>query len=247
MPRRTQIKNSTEEWRAIAKGPHLLHHIHTVSAQDQWTEETFYASGRADWEQFLSHWKHFDPDVGGTCVEIGCGAGRLTAPLSRYFTTVHSLDVSEDMIARAKTQVGDNVVFHQVSTNKIPLPDDSADAVFTVHVLQHLDDQAAIQSYIDDAFRVLRPGGSIMAHILVGGDRLTLSKRLTWRARLAWSRYQLGRGKEHTAVRMVFPTTAEALQMLRKAGFADSEIRAFPVRSTGGLHSFFLGRKPVKG
>src|SRR3954466_750276 len=94
------IRSSTDEWRAIAKGPNLLYHIcSTPSKRDSgWSEADFYASGRADWAQFLSHWQHYQADVHGHVVEIGCGAGRLTAPLSGFFDTVTSLDVSQDMI-----------------------------------------------------------------------------------------------------------------------------------------------------
>ena len=247
MPRKPRIRNSTDEWRAIAQGPNLLYHIYSTAAKqrDGWTDEDFYASGRQDWGQFLSHWQHFESDVGGTCVEIGCGVGRLTAALAQHFDTVVALDVSEHMIARARQVVGGNVTFHQVSGNVIPVPSASVDAVFTVHVLQHLDDRRAIASYLDDAYRVLRPGGTIMAHIMLGGGVLTLSKKLAWEAKLAWSRFGLSHGKEHTSVRMVFPSAAEAIAMMRSAGFADVELRAFPVTSTGGLHSFFLGRKPA--
>lgn len=240
-----RIRNSTDEWRAIAQGPNLLHHIYSTpgTRENGWDEADFYASGRADWAQFLSHWQQFEPSVGGTCVEIGCGAGRLTAALSGHFDRVISLDVSSDMIARASQVTGDNVAFHQVSGSAMPLPDASADAVFTVHVLQHLDHQQAIRDYLREARRVLRPGGTVMAHLMLGSG-LPLPKKLLWESQLAWSRFGLARGKEHTAVRMVLPTAPEGLGMFR-ALFEDVELRAFPVRSTGGLHSFFLGRKAL--
>ena len=240
-----RIRNSTDEWRAIAQGPNLLHHIYSTpgTRETGWDEGEFYASGRADWTQFLAHWQLFEPSVGGTCVEIGCGAGRLTAPLSAHFERVVSLDVSTDMIERARKAAGGNVTFHQVSGSTMPLPDASADAVFTVHVLQHLDDQQAIRDYLREARRVLRPGGTVMAHLMLGSG-LPLPKKLVWEAQLAWSRFGLARGKEHTAVRMVLPTATEGLRMFRSL-FDDVALHAFPVRSTGGLHSFFLGRKPA--
>jgi SAM-dependent methyltransferase len=246
MPRKPPIRSSADEWRAIAKGPNLLYHIYSTpqKQQDGWTEDDFYASGRDDWAQFLSHWRHYEPAVGGSVVEIGCGAGRLTAALTGWFATVDSLDVSEDMIARARAVAGPKATFHQVSANEIPLPTGSRDAVFSVHVLQHLDDEAAIQRYLNEAFRVLRPGGTVMVHIMLGGDPLSLPKKALWEAKLLWSRFGLSRGREHTAVRMVFPMAHVAVGMMRSAGFTDVELRAFSVRSTDGIHSFFLGRKP---
>jgi ubiquinone/menaquinone biosynthesis C-methylase UbiE len=240
------IHDSTAEWRAIAKGPDVLFHIHSVPGKEGggWTEDDFYATGREDWEQFLSHWQHFEPKVGGGCVEIGSGAGRLTAQLSGYFDQVDAVDVSADMIAMAQLRVGENVRFHQVSSSVIPLPDASRDAVFTVHVLQHLDNVDAIRAYLVEALRVLTPGGTIMAHVMLPGRDITLGTRLAWGLKLARSRYGLSRNREHTSVRMVFPSAGEALRMFREAGFADVQLRGFPVTSTGGFHSFFLGRKP---
>ncbi|HVT66051.1 MAG TPA: methyltransferase domain-containing protein [Mycobacteriales bacterium] len=245
MARRAAVRNSTAEWRAIAEGPDLLFHIHSIAGKEGggWTEEEFYASGREDWEQFLSHWKHFEPTVGGRCVEIGCGAGRLTAPLSAYFDAVDAVDVSSAMIALTKAKVGDNVTFHEVCSNVIPLEDSSVDAVFTVQVLQHLDNLAAIRAYIAEALRVLKPGGTIMAHVMLPGREISLARKLLWEAKLIRSRYGLSRSQTHTSVRMVFPTAGQALHMFRDVGFADVELRGFPVTSTGGFHSFFLGRK----
>jgi ubiquinone/menaquinone biosynthesis C-methylase UbiE len=161
-----------------------------------------------------------------------------------YFDTVDAVDVSSAMIARTKAKVGANVTFHEVSSSVIPLEDDSANAVFTVHVLQHLDSIAAIRQYLVEAFRVLEPGGTIMAHVMLPGRDISFARKMLWEAKLARSRYGLSRNREHTTVRMVFPTTGQALRLFRDAGFADVELRGFPVTSTGGFHSFFLGRKP---
>lgn len=247
MARRPLIRDSTQEWRAIAKGPNVLYHIFSTPSQREngWDEEEFYDAGKEHWKTFLSHWQHYDPTLGGRCVEIGCGAGRLTAALESFFDHVDALDVSEDMITLARAATGDRASFHQVSSSHIPLDDSTADAVFTVHVLQHLDDRNAIESYLDESFRVLRPGGSLMAHIMVIGGQPSTRKKLTYRAKLAKSRWALSRGREHSAVRMVLPGPMEAMRMVRRAQFADVELRAFPVEPTGGLHSFFFGRKPL--
>ncbi|HMC71980.1 MAG TPA: class I SAM-dependent methyltransferase, partial [Mycobacteriales bacterium] len=114
----------------------------------KWTEDEFYASGRSDWTDFLSHWRHYEPAVGGALLEIGCGAGRLSHVLAEDFATVDSLDVSEDMIARARAHSPANARFHQVDGSVVPLPDRSVDAVFTVHVLQHLENADAVHAYL---------------------------------------------------------------------------------------------------
>lgn len=244
MSRRGLIRNSTEEWRAIAKGADVLYSIASAEGkQGAWTEDDFYASGRSDWADFLSHWRHYEPGVGGTCVEIGCGAGRMTAALAGHFERVVALDVSDDMIDMARAHVPDTVTFHRVSGSEMPVPAGSIDAVFSVHVLQHLDDVDAIDRYLRAASAALRPGGTIMAHMMVSSAAPSPRVRLEAEARLLRSRLALARGRTHTAVRMVFPPVATALSMMRSAPFADVELRWFGVSSNGSPHSFFLGRR----
>ena len=40
-------------------------------------------------------------------LEIGCGPGRLMKPMSRHFGEIHGVDVSDEMIARARQNLRD--------------------------------------------------------------------------------------------------------------------------------------------
>lgn len=250
MPRRPPVRTSTDEWRTIAEtadSDDLLYHICSrPDKRGQWTEEDFYASGREDWADFFAHWRHYEPSVGGSCVEIGCGAGRITSALAESFDTVHAIDVSDVMIARARAKSPATVTFHRVDGTELPIPDLSADAVFTVHVLQHLDTVEQIRRYVEESFRVLRPGGTIMAHIRFVADPPSWWKRQRARFRLRRSRRALARRGEAGAVRMTMPSPGMTFRMLNAAGFRDVEMRAFPVRSNGFVHSFYFGRRPVR-
>ena len=240
----SRVRDATAEWRAIARGDDVLYHVCSwPEKKGKWTEEEFYASGRSDWKDFLSHWRHYEPAVGGALLEIGCGAGRLSHVLAEAFATVDSLDVSEDMIASARAHSPANARFHQVDGSVVPLPDRSVDAVFTVHVLQHLENADAVHAYLSEAHRVLRPGGTIMAHIMLTSGRPPLRRRIRDALTLRRSRAALSRGQEHKAVRMTMFTVSEAFAALQRAGFGDVELRVFPVRSNGFHHSFFLARR----
>ncbi|MFL6239507.1 MAG: class I SAM-dependent methyltransferase [Actinomycetes bacterium] len=249
MPRRPAIRTSTDEWRTIAataESDDLLYHICSrPDKRGSWTEHDFYASGREDWADFLRHWQHYEPDVGGRCVEIGCGAGRMTAALAQFFTSVAAVDVSDVMIERARAHTPDTVTFGRVDGSELPLPDASADAVFTVHVLQHLDSEAAIRQYVNEAFRVLRPGGTIMVHIRFVADPPSWRARLRAQIDLARSRRALARRGEAGAVRMTMPSVGASWRMLTVAGFRDVELRAFPVQSNGFVHTFYFARRPL--
>jgi ubiquinone/menaquinone biosynthesis C-methylase UbiE len=135
------------------------------------------------------------------------------------------------------------VTFHQVSGSELPVADASADAVFSVHVMQHLDNQRAIERYLNEAHRALKPGGTIMIHIMIAPDQTTWRKRAKLRLDLLRSRRALARGEEHFAVQMVMPRPWAAVQMMERSGFTNVELRAFRVNSNNSFYTFFMGRR----
>jgi len=93
-------------------------------------------------------------------LEIGCGPGRLLAPLGAHFKKVVGIDFSEDMIqyARQRLQSLPNVLVLKNDGRTIPLADSSIDFVFSVIAFQHMD-LLTIKSYFQEAYRVLRDSG----------------------------------------------------------------------------------------
>ena len=63
---------------------------------DPWTDEEFYELGEADWQDFIAHWRKYGVD-NRSCLEIGCGAGRITLHLAKHFQNTYAVDVSEGM------------------------------------------------------------------------------------------------------------------------------------------------------
>ena len=64
---------------------------------------------------------------GGTCIEVGCGSGRMTAALAERFDRVLALDVSPAMIERARAAVPDErVEFRAVSGERLDGVDDAS-------------------------------------------------------------------------------------------------------------------------
>ena len=99
-----------------------------------------------------------DDDV----VDIGCGVGRLTRALAARAGHVHGLDVSAEMLARAREHNADleNVDWvHGNGRDLQPIADGAVDGCFSHVVFQHIPDPAVTLSYIRDMGRVLRPGG----------------------------------------------------------------------------------------
>ena len=100
-------------------------------------------------------------DRSAEALEIGCGIGRLLAPLARRVAVAHGVDISPSMVARSKefcrdlpnvrTEVTDGALAH--------LADTSLDMVFSFIVFQHIPEREPIRRYVEEAARVLRPGG----------------------------------------------------------------------------------------
>lgn len=90
-------------------------------------------------------------------LEIACGTGRLTG----YAT--HGLDVSENMMSLAR-QRHPQVEFRLASATDTGYDDESFDLIYSFHLLMHLD-EATISRIIDEAHRLLRPGGRLIVDI----------------------------------------------------------------------------------
>jgi SAM-dependent methyltransferase len=99
---------------------------------------------------------------GDTVLEIGCGIGRMTRVLAGRAAAVLALDVSDEMLKRARDLnahlsnvswlLGDGVSLAEVD-------DASVDACVSLVVFQHLPDAAIGLGYVREVGRVLRPGG----------------------------------------------------------------------------------------
>jgi len=101
-------------------------------------------------------------DVAGLDVlEVGCGAGPLTAYLVEHGAAVTATDVSAEMVRLARIRVGDRATFHVTSIEK-PMPfarDHSYDLVVGSLVMHYVRDWEPV---LREFRRVLRPGGAVV-------------------------------------------------------------------------------------
>jgi SAM-dependent methyltransferase len=129
-----------------------------------WTDEEFYANGEREWAACERAWNRYGRKANGTCLEIGCGAGRITRPLSRAFAGTIGIDVSPAMIARARPHLDPTVELHVTEGTSLPVADGSVAGVFSTFVFQHLERQEYGLQYFTEIARALEPGGSCMIH-----------------------------------------------------------------------------------
>lgn len=131
------------------------------------TEEKFAASGLMDYQ---AHVRSFLRSVGfdtrgKSALEIGCGIGRMTRYFCEDFATVTAIDVSPAMIERAKAAGPAGAHFLVGSGSDLDgVSDGTIDFAFSYIVFQHIPEKVAILRYIEEAGRVLKPGGLFHFH-----------------------------------------------------------------------------------
>lgn len=104
----------------------------------------------------------FRRHVGGPgrrVLDVGCRAGELTRSYLEGNRVV-GLDVDRDALAEA-AGLGIETVWADAQ-RRLPFRDETFDVVVAGEVLEHLADPRA---FIDEAFRVLRPGGTLVGSI----------------------------------------------------------------------------------
>jgi cyclopropane fatty-acyl-phospholipid synthase-like methyltransferase len=138
---------------------------YVATANEQWSDEEFFASGESTVaEEVLT-------DMGNVCqgkdplkmrvLEIGCGAGRVTRALAKIFGEVHAVDVSGEMVERAKKSLAEfsNAFVYQNNGKDLDVvPAQPFDFAFSSIVFQHIPSREVIENYVKEVARLLSPG-----------------------------------------------------------------------------------------
>jgi SAM-dependent methyltransferase len=140
-----------------------------------------------------------------TVVEIGCGLGRITRPLAERGGTVLALDVSAEMLDRARRLNPDldNVEWVLGDGETLaPIASGTADVCHSFVVFQHVPDAQITLGYVREMGRVLRPGGVAFFQVSNRPDvhkNPPIGKRLRSDLRALFGRAP--RGQSHAAWR----------------------------------------------
>jgi len=148
-----------------------------ANATEEWDLREFFRSGE------LNVANEVMPDMHDICggsrspfelkiLEIGCGVGRMTKMLAHIFGKVAAVDVSAEMIERAKVNLrGINNVSFVLGDGETlsELGDSEYDFAFSFIVFQHIPSMEVIASYCREVNRVLKPG-SLFKFQVQGGS-----------------------------------------------------------------------------
>ncbi len=179
----SMAESMRREWNARA-GKDAFFYI--ASWRTDWDAAGFLKSGEEDYQQLVAPVLDrfaFSPE-GGTMLELGCGAGRMTRSFASRFGKVLAFDVSEQMLDRARELLKEtpNVSFFLGDgLGLAAAADESVDFAFSYLVLQHLPVEELALSYIREILRVLRPGGLCLFQF----NSMT-RPTMNWKGRFAW-------------------------------------------------------------
>ena len=114
-------------------------------------------------------------------LEIGCGPGRLMLPLSKCFGEIHGIDVSDEMVAKARDRLRHIPHLHVHCSSGADLAgfaDESFDFVYSYAVFQHIPSEEVVFQYLGEVRRVLKAGGIL--HCQINGLPKTAKHYDTW-------------------------------------------------------------------
>lgn len=110
--------------------------------------------------------------AGGTILDVACGPGVVTAALAGRAKAVTAFDATPAMLEKAEKRCADaghrNVQFKQGNAEALPFDDRAFDGVVTRLAIHHFADPKRV---VEEMFRVLRPGGTlVIADVVVSED-----------------------------------------------------------------------------
>ncbi len=160
-----------------------------------------------------------------TVADLGCGTGAFLPVIAPHVARVIGVDGSEEMLiaARARVRAVGNVEVRSGALEALPLDTASVDAATLMLVLHHLPSPA---SALEEAARVLKPGGRVLVVDMAPHDREEYRQRMghVW---LGFSDDQMRR-------------------LLAQAGFGEIRMHPLPPAAEAKGPALFaaIGRKP---
>lgn len=152
-----------DDWDARAEKDAMYY---IASGRKDWTLEEFLESGRRTVDETLTG--DLELLCGGRdprslrLLEIGCGIGRMTKHLAELFGEVDAIDVSEEMIRRARDVLAGVTNVRLEATNGRDLAafeDESFDVAYSYIVFQHIPYRDVVVEYLREVRRTLKSGG----------------------------------------------------------------------------------------
>ncbi len=160
-----KLERIKENWETIGEKDPLWGILTDPNKRgNKWNEKEFFQTGVSEIESTFAYIKQKNIEINSKkCLDFGCGVGRLTFPLGKYFDSVIGVDISSSMIKKANqyNQL-ENVEFICNQEGNLKLFEDNQfSVIYSKIVLQHINPRNS-RKYIKEFIRILQPGGILI-------------------------------------------------------------------------------------
>jgi SAM-dependent methyltransferase len=133
-------------------------------AGGKWNVAEFMATGISEIETVMDHLACIgcSPNYAGKALDFGCGVGRVTQALAARFASCVGVDISRQMIDKARSlNRYAHCCYLANSNEQLPFADASFSLIYSNIVLQHVPRRFST-AYLQEFVRVLVPGGILV-------------------------------------------------------------------------------------
>lgn len=200
---------------------------------NQWDPDAFFATGEdvISCEMEILRGMRMAPSAEGRALDFGCGLGRLTNAIAGHVRLAQGVDISEEMVRKARELVrrpGKVEFVHNPRSDLSAFDGGAYDLVYSDITLQHIPTEIQAR-YLCDFLRLLKPGGVA---------RFQTVRAIGWRSWIPNRLVEIYRGWKHRG-RAFLPNYGISRRRIARIAFGGGgEIvlqRTFPPNS-GNRH-----------
>lgn len=141
----------------------------------------------------------------GAAFDVGSGVGWVVRQLLADGWSVHGCDIAPVAVERLRQEMP-GVEFDLVDVGREPIPaaDGSIDLVTAIDVIYHVVDDDAFAHFLEEAARVLGPGGRVVITDTMGEADEVPAEHVHFRGAATWQARAAAAGLDITDVRPYF-------------------------------------------
>ena len=164
------IKDLQRNWNEFGKTDPLWAILTLPNKKNnKWQLDEFFLTGEREIETVLQYvQQNLNTQISfQNALDFGCGVGRLSQALAKYFDEVHGVDIASSMIEKANqyNKYSNKCHYHLNNTDSLEFfEDQSFNFIYTSITLQHMKTEYS-KKYIEEFFRVLAPEGILVFQI----------------------------------------------------------------------------------
>lgn len=155
-------------WDRISKEDPFWVILTNKEKKGKWKEDEFFETGKKEIDNlFIFLKKNRIKIKSERALDFGCGAGRLTIALTKYFKKVEGIDISDVMINLAKRHSAHlkNIKYKVNKEDNLRIyKEDWFSFIYSNLVLQHIKKKVSM-NYISEFLRILKPKGIVIFQI----------------------------------------------------------------------------------